>query len=191
MPINTHERFAFRKVRTVNHGDDFRNFSDLESPWQYRERLGYTREPFYSRATERAFALLDERRRASRATWSWTLQNSPNQSTEQALAAAGLSPGDTFALVCPNVPFDAGYDGLLGLFPSMRDWLVSTVRHLLEKTAIHVVVRAHPAEVALGGGRERTEEILSEFAGHPRLSLIPHDRTVNTYGLMETCKFGV
>jgi hypothetical protein len=191
LPFNTHERFAFRKVRTPNHGDDFRNFSDLETSWRYRERLGYTSEPFYRHATDRAFGLLEERRKASRATWSWTLQNSPNQSTEQALVAAGLSTGDTFVLVCPNVPFDAGYDGLLGLFPSMRDWLVDTVRHLLEKTSIHVVVRAHPAEVALGGGKERSEEILAEFLDHPRLTLIAHDRTVNTYGLMETCKFGV
>jgi len=191
IPFNTHERFAFRKVRTPNHADDFRNFSDLETSWRYRERLGYTGEPFYTQATDRAFGLLEERRKASRATWSWTLQNSPDQTTDQALAAAGISAGSTFVLVCPNVPYDAGYDGLLGLFPSMRDWLVDTVRHLLENTSIHVVVRAHPAEVALGGGKERSEEILAEFLNHPRMTLIAHDRTVNTYGLMETCKFGV
>ena len=191
MPINTHERFAFYKVRTVNHGDDFRNFSDPETAWRFRERLGYTEPGFFKYATDRAFRLLEERRTASPATWSWTLQNSPNQDNNAALTAAGIAPDTDFALVCTNVPFDAGYDGLLGLFPSMRDWLVDTVRHLLEETSIHVVVRAHPAEVALGGGREQIEQILAEFVGHERLTLIAHDRKVNTYGLMEFCKFGV
>ncbi len=191
IPVNTFEKFAFRNVRVMNHGDDFRAFNDLDTAWNQRERLGYHCEPFYSFATSRALGLLNERRMASKKTWSWTLQVSPDQTADQALTAIGLAQGTPFILVCTNVPYDAGYDGLLGLFSSMREWLLETVRHLLENTCLHVVVRAHPGEAAHYGGKERSEETLAEFLSHPRLTMIPGEQSVNTYGLMESCKYGV
>ena len=191
MPVNTYEKFAFPKVQIVNHGGDFRNFDDLDAVWRRREELGYTAEPFFSFAGSHAYKLLEERRTASKASWTWTLQWAPDQSTEESILAAGIPPHTPFALVCPNVPFDAGYDGLLGLFSSLREWLYETVQHLLNNTSLHVVVRAHPAEAAHWGGQESSEQTLAPFRGHPRLTLISHDQPVNTYGLMETCKFGV
>lgn len=191
MPMTTFEKFAFRQRRVINHGDDFQNFNDLHWAWKNREALGYLEPRFYAYAIDRAFNLLDERRRASAASWSWTLQSSPNQTTQEAMRAAGVPENTEFALVCSNVPFDAGYSGLLGKFSSMREWLHETVRHLLENTSLHVVVRSHPAEAAHWGGREHSSETLKEFLGNPQLTFIAHDQAVNTYGLMEKCKFGV
>lgn len=191
IPVNTFEKFAFRHIRVMNHGDDFRAFNDLDTAWDQRERLGYHREPFYSFATARALRLLNERRMASKKTWAWVLQTSPNQTADQALSAIGLAPGTPFVLVCTNVPYDAGYDGLLGLFSSMAEWLRETVRHLLDTTELHIVVRAHPGEAAHYGGKERSEDTLADYLNHPRLTMIPGERSVNTYGLMERCKYGV
>jgi hypothetical protein len=64
-------------------------------------------------------------------------------------------------LVCTNVPYDAGYDKLCRIFPSMREWLVHTVRLLMEKTDLPIVVRAHPGEAAHYGGKERSEDNLA------------------------------
>lgn len=191
IPVNTFEKFAFRNVRVMNHGNDFRTFNDLELAWNRRSELGYHTEPFYRFATARAARLLDERRRSSKETWAWTLQSAPLQSTDEAIRAAGIETAKPFVLVCTNVPYDAGYDGLLGLFSSMREWLRETVRYLLEDTGVHVVVRAHPGEAAHYGGKERSEDTLAEFLDHERLTMIPGGKTVNTYGLMERCKFGV
>jgi hypothetical protein len=191
IPVNTYEKFAFRQTRVMNHGDDFQNFNDVDWVWRNRQELGYVNPQFYSYATDRALKLMDERRHASRDSWTWTLQSAPNQTTKEALIAAGIPDVEEFALVCSNVPFDAGYSGLLGKFSSMREWLHETVRILLETTSVHVVVRAHPAEAAHWGGRESSEEILKEFLGNPKLTFLARDRAVNTYGLMETCKFGV
>ncbi len=191
LPVNTFEKFDFRGVRVLNHGDHFLAFNDMDAAWRQRKELGYHEEPFRSFAVNRALSLLDERRRASTANWGWALQKSPNQTVEETLRAAGVDDGRRFVLVCTNVPYDAGYATLLGLFPSMREWLLQTVRFLLTQTDIHVVVRAHPGEAASYGGRERSEATLAEFLEHERLTMIPGDQAANTYNLIGTCQFGV
>lgn len=188
-----YEKFAFRDVRVITHGGDFRAFDDLELVWRHRDSLGYTEPGFKAFAAARAASLMDERRRASTQTWAWMLQRAPNQSAEHAMSAAGVDPARAFALICTNVPLDAGYDKLTRIFPSMREWLVETVRHLLTSTDIQVVVRCHPGEAAHYGGTERSEQNLAAagLIGSNRLIVIPGEETINTYGLMEHCKFGV
>jgi Capsule polysaccharide biosynthesis protein len=191
LPVNTFEKFDFRGVRVLNHGDHFLAFNDMDAAWRQRKTLGYHEEPFRSFAVNRALELLGERRRASTANWGWALQKSPHQTVKETLREAGVDDGKPFVLVCTNVPYDAGYSTLLGLFPSMREWLLQTVRFLLTKTDIHVIVRAHPGEAASYGGKERSEETLAEFRAHERLTLIPGDKAANTYNLIEECQFGV
>jgi hypothetical protein len=191
MPVNAFEKFDFRGVKVLNHGDHFLAFNDMDAAWRHRKELGYHDEPFRSFAVNRALTLLDERRRASTTNWGWALQKSPNETVEESLRAAGVQDGRRFVLVCTNVPYDAGYSTLLGLFPSMKEWLLQTVRFLLTQTDIQVVVRAHPGEAASYGGRERSEDTLADVIGHDRLTMIPGDRTTNTYNLIEKCQFGV
>jgi hypothetical protein len=191
IPVNTFEKFDFKQIRVMNHGDHFLAFDDLDAVWKQRRALGYLDEPFHGFATAHALKLLDERRRASTARWGLALQKSPDQSTVETLRAAGVADGRRYVLVCTNVPYDAGYGVLLGLFPSMREWLLTTVRCLLDDSDIHVVVRAHPGEAAQYGGKERSEDILAAFIGHERLTMISGKQTANTYNLIENCHFGV
>src|SRR5207248_5682060 len=62
IPVNTFEKFAFRSVRIINHGDNFLAFDDLDLAWNLRGAAGYEDEPVYGRARARAMRLLDERR---------------------------------------------------------------------------------------------------------------------------------
>lgn len=192
IPLNTYEKFAFRNVRVMNHGDDFRSFHDLDLVWDRRIELGYT-GAFRDFAAAKARTLVDARRRSSTATWAWALQRSPEQDTDDALRDAGVDALKPFILICTNVPYDAGYDKLCRIFPSMREWLVHTVRLLLDRTDLQVVVRAHPGESAHYGGHERSEDNLAAagLLPGPRLIVIPGAKPTNTYGLMERCKFGV
>ena len=191
IPVNTFEKFDFRGIRVINHGDHFLAFDDLDAVWRQRRALGYLDEPFHGFAVNRALKLLDERRRASTAHWGVALQKSPHEPVEDSLRAAGVVDGRRYVLVCGNVPFDAGYGFLLGLFPSMRAWLLDTVRWLLEHSDLHVVVRAHPGEAAHYGGKESSEDILADHLGHERLTVIAGGQGANTYNLIEHCHFGV
>lgn len=190
--FNTYEKFSFRHIRLMGHGSHFLKFTDLRSVWRRRAELGYTNPETKRAAITAAMRLIDERRNAGKNNWAWAYQSAPGQPASTALAASGLASGEPFVLVCPNVPFDAGYFEFTTVFPSMRSWLVETVKALLQMDTIKVVVRAHPAEVLHYGGTESAKSILDSagLSSHPRLVLIPGGEKVNTYGLMEQCKFG-
>jgi hypothetical protein len=190
IPVTTHEKFAFNRVKVVTHGDAFFHFSDLDRIWNRRRALGFLDEPLRGFAIDKAWQLLDQRRTSSGSSWGWQYQKGrPSRDVAAVRRSLGLDDAQ-FALVCPNVPFDAGYDGWLRIFPSMRDWLVETVATLLRHRDLRVVVRAHPAETRSGYGRERIDAVLAQAGiASPRLVLVPGDGDVNTYDLMPLCRF--
>ncbi len=189
----TYEKFAFRHVRVATHGDTIFSFRDLAMLWKRRAELGFESEPFRSMAVARSQALLNERRRASVQNWAWKYQFAPNQTDEACLAAVGLKPDQPYILVCTNVPYDAGFLRLTTIFPSMRDWLIETVRYLLDQTQLTVVVRVHPGEMLHYSGREKSVTNLAAagLSSHPRLRVIGPEEKINTYPLMQRCRAGV
>lgn len=192
IPVNTHEKFAFSKVRVVTHGDAFFQFRDLDKIWVRRQQLGFLEESLRSRIIDKGWDLLNQRRNSSGNAWGWQYQKASRSHTVDQLREQLGIEQNRFALVCPNVPFDAGYDGWLEIFPSMRDWLVQTVEALLKYDSLRVVVRAHPAETRPGYGREQIAEIFREAGlGSERLILLPGNSKINTYDLMPLCKFAV
>jgi hypothetical protein len=190
LPVNTHEKFAFSKVVVITHGDAFFHFSDLDLVWKRRRELGLLDEPMRGLIRDKAWHLLDQRRTSTGRAWGWQYQKGrPSQRAEELLGRLGVE-ADGFALVCPNVPFDAGYEGWLTVFPSMRQWLTETVAHLLRDRALPIVVRAHPAETRAGYGREKIATILAEAGlSDPRIIVVPGDGDINTYDLMGLCRF--
>jgi len=191
--VNATEKFAFRGVRVINHGDHFLAGDDLDYVWQERDRFGYTREPYYSKFLDKARESILERSRNSTKTWLWELQHAVNQSERDALKAANIPEDQPFILVCPNVVFDAGYGKITNIFPTMSDWLVETIKFLRERSSHLIVVRAHPGEGLYWGGKEPVHEVLSrhDIVPDDRLIIVPGQARVNTYRLMERCLFGV
>lgn len=190
IPVNTYEKFAFSKVRVITHGDAFFHFSDLDRIWARRRELGFLDEPTRGIVIEKAWDLLNQRRNSSGNAWGWQYQKDRSSlEAAQLKEKLGIDEG-RFALVCPNVPFDAGYEGWLRIFPSMREWLVQTIECLLRHDQLRIVVRAHPAETRPGYGREQIAAVLAEAGiDSSRLILLPGDSDVNTYDLMPLCKF--
>ena len=192
-PVNAFEKFTFRGVRVVNHGDHFLNADDIDLIWARRDELGYTREPYRTKFLDRARRSIEERSTNSTQTWYWELQRAVGQTHDEALGAAGIAPGVPFVLVCPNVVFDAGYGKITNVFASMKEWLHGTVEFLLQNTEHLVVVRAHPGEGLWYAGKEPVHQLLADrgLVPGPRLVVIPGPAKVNTYRLMERCRFGV
>ena len=193
LQVNTTEKFAFRGVRVINHGEQFLNGDDIGAIWNQREQLGYTDEPHLSQFLAKARVSIRERSMNSTETWLWELQRAVGQSEAEALAAAGLPTGKPFVLICPNVVFDAGYGKITNVFPSMKEWMFGTIRFLLANTNHLIVVRAHPGEGLWWGGKEPVHEVLAQqgITQSERLIIIPGQAKVNTYHLMERCLFGI
>lgn len=191
LAVTTHEKFAFQNALTVTHGESFFHFSDLDRVWERRHKFGLTSDPLRQYIRSKAWDLLNQRRTSSGRAWGWQYQQgTTSREAEDVLAKLGVRENG-FALICPNVPFDAGYEGWLTLFPSMRQWLIQTVSNLLACSSIPVVIRAHPAEVRPGYGREQIAAVLAEAGlSDPRLVMIPGNSDINTYDLMPLCRFG-
>lgn len=192
LPVNTYEKFAFQNSITMTHGDAFFNFFDLDRVWMHRDELGLASGAMGKMAQEKAWDLLNQRRTSTGNSWGWKYQQGrPPRRASEIMTTLGVTENG-FALVCPNVPFDAGYEGWLTIFPSMREWLTQTIRDLLGCSALPIVVRAHPAETRPGYGSEQIAAILKE-AGltDPRIRVVPGNSDINTYDLMPLCQFAV
>ncbi len=112
--------------------------------------------------------------------------------TEEARATIGLRPDERFALVCPNIPFDASYRDLLNRFSSMREWLIESVKYLVERPEIRTVVRAYPHENHPALGDEKIDVVLRRARiDMDRIIMLPGAHPLNTYALMPLCDFGV
>lgn len=90
-------------------------------------------------------------------------------------------------LIALNSSWDSAALGLHTAFDTNQDWLVGTVRHLLEKTDLPVVVRQHPVErLPIAASSDDYHSLLNQhFAAHPRLHFISAHDPVNSYELIE------
>lgn len=90
-------------------------------------------------------------------------------------------------LLALNSSWDSAALGLHMAFETNQDWLLGTVRHLLEKTDVPVVVRQHPVErLSIAASSDDYASLLNQhFGKHPRLHFISAHDPVNTYELIE------
>lgn len=192
IPVTTYEKFAFSKARTVTHGAPFFSFDDLDVLLEESSRVRLDQADVRRLVCERAWNLLNQRKTSSGMAWGWQYQKGTLSLRDVELLGRFGLERDGFVLVCPNVPFDAGYGAWLTIFPSMRDWLERSVKYLLANSDLTIVIRAHPAESRPTFDREKVSRILAD-AGieSPRVVVLPGDSDVNTYDLMPLCSFGL
>lgn len=94
---------------------------------------------------------------------------------------------DGAVLIALNSSWDASALGLHAVFDDSTEWLVETVRHLLEHTKTAVVVRQHPAErLEFARTTDDYAHLLkSNFGDHPRLRFVAAAEPVNSYDLLD------
>ncbi|MBA4804667.1 MAG: hypothetical protein H2038_08470 [Brevundimonas sp.] len=90
-------------------------------------------------------------------------------------------------LIALNSSWDAAALGPHEVFPGNTEWIVQTVRHLLDHTAAPVIVRQHPAErLAFASTTDDYRALLEKhFGDHPRLHFIAAADPINSYALLE------
>ena len=190
IPFNTYEKFAFKNARTITHEGPFHEFFDLDILLKLLKSNKYIDNKIRNKVKEKAHKLLLERKNSTGNHWSWEYQknSAKNISTKNWLLQN--TKNKKYVLICPNVPFDAGYGSLNLIFESMKQWLLDTIRFILKNSNLIIIVRAHPAEDRESFGNEKTDLIIKKSdINSRRLIVIPSSSNLNTYELMENCTF--
>ena len=66
-------------------------------------------------------------------------------------------------MICPNVPFDAGYESINSTFPSMKTWLIETIQYILKNSNKRSLLELILLEERENFGNEKCENILNKF----------------------------
>jgi len=90
-------------------------------------------------------------------------------------------------LIALNSSWDSAALGMHEVYPSGAEWIVATVRYLLDNTAVPVIVRQHPAErLDIASTSDDYAGLLANhFGTHERLHFIAAAEAINSYELME------
>jgi hypothetical protein len=94
---------------------------------------------------------------------------------------------DGAIVVALNSSWDSAALGLHAFFESSTQWIVETVRYILENSRVPVVVRQHPAErLEIARSSDDYRALLTQhFGDNPQLHFIAADEPVNSYALLE------
>lgn len=103
----------------------------------------------------------------------------------------GDSNIEPYDIVMPlNVMWDGSAIGLERLFQTSEEWVMETIKYVIENTDARIVVREHPAESSLNdyNNKSITENIRAEYEGNNRIWIVKSGDPVNSYDLIENCK---
>jgi hypothetical protein len=90
-------------------------------------------------------------------------------------------------LIALNSSWDSAALGMHDVFAGSAEWIVATVRYLLDNTTVPVIVRQHPAErLDIARTSDDYADLLAKnFGTHERLHFIAAGQAINSYDLME------
>lgn len=94
---------------------------------------------------------------------------------------------DGYYLMLLNSVWDATTLGMHTVYDRMVDWIIDTIRWILEHTNKTIVIRQHPAERnKLAKGNDDYEQIIQNIFGNEvRIVLVAPEDDVNTYALIK------
>lgn len=190
IPFNTFEKFAFKNAITVDHNSSFVEFRDLDILINLVKKNQNEHEKIKHKIESRSRQLLLDRKQSTGRYWGQKYQKSTYLDKTTKNWLFNKTNNEKFVLICPNVPFDAGYGTLNTVFSTMKEWLLETIKFILNNSDLFVIVRAHPAEDREGFGNEKTDIIIKNAnINSDRLIVISSSSTINTYELMNKCYF--
>jgi hypothetical protein len=94
---------------------------------------------------------------------------------------------DGGVLLALNSPWDTAALGLHRVFDNTAQWILETVRSVLDKTSAQVIVRQHPGErFEIHRSSDDYAKLLrNNFGSDPRVTFIAAADSVNSYDLLE------
>ena len=152
-------------------------------------------EPHILSAAKRARVqkVINTRQKPSSESLTIKYQSVVLETPEKIKQQLGLSLNKPTVLLCPNVPFDSiFYVERNKNFPTMGEWLKSTIKHFSTKEECQLIIRSHPAEMHFESTDTTEKLVKSVFPILPsNITLLPPDAPINTYSLMGVADMGL
>jgi hypothetical protein len=124
--------------------------------------------------------------------YTWSGQPVALRPGHEVAAQLGLDLQRPIALLCTNISWDTAILGRTGIFPSMAEWIVRTIRWFAGRPDWQLVVRVHPAEATLPIRQPAVEVIASAFPRLPaHVHVVGPEAAVNTYALTSLARLGL
>ena len=190
LPFTCFDKFSVRNSKLINHGGNIMELNDIEAIWKNRKKLRLLDGPRLAQCCNVAINMLDERRRGMLMNWATRTQSSKPLGPGAVRASIGLHPSEPFLLIATNVPFDAGLEEITTIFPSMRTWLIETLRFAESCGATRVVVKTHPDE-ARWSANEKVADIVRDAGLDTDRFIIVNSPLMNAYDLIEASTAGI
>ena len=185
LQFNCWDKFSFRETRMLNHDGHVREFTDIDFIWSLLNNNQFMKSNDYDHYCSIAMKNLNLRKSGSTKNWVTKTQLNVNQFKKN------VNFKRKTILICSNVPFDAGYDKIITIFPSMGEWLVKTVQYLSSNyKEIDIIVRAHPDEGRYKA-KTTTKSLIEDSIKNKANIKIFSGLGINTYDLIEKMHLGI
>ncbi len=124
--------------------------------------------------------------------WIWFNKNSEKTKTN-IREQYKIAPGAKIVALYTNVFWDAQLHFDDAIYLDMLDWLEDTIRIFEKMKNVHLLIRAHPAEVSgFVPSRQRVDHMLEDMVKHsPNISIIASDDTQCSYALADASNFTI
>ena len=166
-----------------SHGDTYHH-TMLDEPTAVWETMPWT--------PEMAARIQDYLKSRWHGTRDWIrVHDDPNTDLAAINRELGIDPARPSVGLLTNVMWDAQVCYPANAFPTMRDWVFTTIRYFARRPELQLIVRVHPAEAHRGPLQARQlilREIEEKFPTlPPNIILIPAGSRVSTYAVMGQC----
>lgn len=122
--------------------------------------------------------------------WIWFHDSKPQFEFETIAAQFGIDPAKPCVGMLTSVMWDAVLHYPSNAFSNMLEWVRCTIDYFLKRPDLQLIIRIHPAEVrgTLPSRQRIADEIKRQYPDlPPNIIVIPPQRNVSTYAVMERC----
>lgn len=125
--------------------------------------------------------------------WIW-FHDQPQENLNEIVKETGIDFSRPSVGLLTNVMWDAQLHYPANAFPSMKEWVVQTIRYFGQRPEIQLVIRVHPAELR---GTVKSSQLISDEIHKsfpvlpPNVYVIPPESQISTYALMLQCNAAI
>jgi len=190
-PFVCFDKFSMRNSKLINHNGNIMELNDIDAIWSRILKLGLINDAQIKQCCTRAMGMLNERRYGAVENWATQTQTKKSVGAANVKKIIGLKPSESFLLIATNVPFDAGLAEITTIFPSMREWLIETIKYVKKSNYVRIVVKTHPDE-SRWAANETVEDIFKNLNDDIKNNIIiVNSSEINTYDLIEASNCGI